>query len=765
MAFASVLLVSGASAAAATPLGPRPVVTGLSVHTGGSQGFQRVVITGHDLTSLQQVIFGDRRARVGQISRRRLVVRSPRSAGGHAVYVRVRTPSGISARTPAARFRYVWQPVVRRVLAPSPGRGQYGGTSVRILGRHLRGVTEVRFGKNTVPARPVSAREVRTRTPSHLPGLVPVRALSAAGASEMTEGSYYRYQEVAYPLRWSSRTVLDQFRGQMSGISCPTADFCMAVDHDSYSVLSGGAWSPLHVLPVANALRGVSCATANWCAATDGTQVQIWDGAQWTPSGPIDTYDRLIDITCPAVGNCIAVDPLEAMYQLTGGSWSLMDSAPHAFGVSCASTVFCVAVGGSTSSQYDGNSWSAPVPVDSVQTLRAVSCASADLCAAVDDSGKATVWNGSTWSAGTPIFPENLNGRSVSCTAGGTCVAESYFGELASFDGADWTTGPALVPLSFAVDVRQIGGPVACRDAGHCVALDAAGESATFDGSRWSAPQPTFASNGAFYSVSCAAADACAATDTDGNAYFYDGRYWSGAYPVDRGLGEVSDVSCSGAARCVAVAGQGGAARWDGAGWSATAPPHSPLDSVSCVADGPCFGLGSDFERLNGKTWTVLGANPTTGVADISCLSRTFCAAAGRGVRAIYDGARWRISGTPVARNDPNGVDQVSCSSLVFCVATDAYTGRWYFYKHGHWTARSYVSDRYPSPVSCVGAFCAVSSLAGFSFTVDGRQGYRSQPKDIQPFESGLSCWAAKSCLAVGVSDVHVARAGGQPVP
>ena len=49
------------------------------------------------------------------------------------------------------------------------------------------------------------------------------------------------------------------------------------------------------------------------------------------------------------------------------------------------------------------NGWSAPAPVDPVFSARSVSCPSATFCAAVDYSGNAVIFNGSSWSAPTSI--------------------------------------------------------------------------------------------------------------------------------------------------------------------------------------------------------------------------------------------------------------------------------------------------------------------------------------------------------------------------
>jgi hypothetical protein len=68
---------------------------------------------------------------------------------------------------------------------------------------------------------------------------------------------------------------------------------------------------------------------------------------------------------------------------------------------------------------YDGSSWTMPTLVDGTSTgfaykVNAVSCASASFCVAVDERGDALFYDGSSWSSPVSI-DGNTPVASVSC--------------------------------------------------------------------------------------------------------------------------------------------------------------------------------------------------------------------------------------------------------------------------------------------------------------------------------------------------------------
>lgn len=240
---------------------------------------------------------------------------------------------------------------------------------------------------------------------------------------------------------------------RLSGVACATRSLCVAVGQATSAadyplgqplieVYHGSKWSAARSPSVLGGgdLEGVSCANARFCMAVgssgSGTLVEAFDGKSWSvvpsPNKATNFYNLLSGVSCASRASCHAVGyyylsksageiPLAESY--TGTSWTLDSIAtPPAGGqlngISCATSNSCVAVGLSFSA-HDGESlaytmnagpWtsanSAAVPGSSQPGLAAVSCASAHSCIAVGshyggNSNYLTtteVFNGDLWS-------------------------------------------------------------------------------------------------------------------------------------------------------------------------------------------------------------------------------------------------------------------------------------------------------------------------------------------------------------------------------
>jgi hypothetical protein len=97
--------------------------------------------------------------------------------------------------------------------------------------------------------------------------------------------------------------------------------------------------------------------------------------------------------------------------------------------LSCPTATFCAAVDGSGNAlTYNGTSWTAPTQIDSGNGLASVSCSSATFCVAVDEKGNALTYNGTSWSAPTKIH--GVGGfRAVSCPSATFCGAAGFGGQ------------------------------------------------------------------------------------------------------------------------------------------------------------------------------------------------------------------------------------------------------------------------------------------------------------------------------------------------
>jgi hypothetical protein len=149
---------------------------------------------------------------------------------------------------------------------------------------------------------------------------------------------------------------------QFTGVSCPTASFCAAVDsRGSVALLSDGSWSsPQSIDSTATSdfndtMGTVSCASGSFCVAGDNLDdVSTYDGSSWS-----------------------------AMHQLNAA----VTEATVSFAVSCPTTSFCLAVDGDYNwYTYNGSTWSAAQVIDSNSlegiVIGEVSCASATFCEA-----------------------------------------------------------------------------------------------------------------------------------------------------------------------------------------------------------------------------------------------------------------------------------------------------------------------------------------------------------------------------------------------
>jgi hypothetical protein len=184
-------------------------------------------------------------------------------------------------------------------------------------------------------------------------------------------------------LHWSSPQVIDTTGATLSGVSCPTTTFCMAVDTaGNAATFDGTNWSAF--TPVAgsgNAFYGVSCASPTFCAVvgTDSNTTTyatdlalIYDNGSWSANGSqsVGPGETLTGISCAkntqfceATGyyfNGPDEDTLIETYN--GVSWTT-SAGPGGYGsgsslpaVSCVSSRFCV-FGGSIVNREDQGDW------------------------------------------------------------------------------------------------------------------------------------------------------------------------------------------------------------------------------------------------------------------------------------------------------------------------------------------------------------------------------------------------------------------------
>jgi hypothetical protein len=352
---------------------------------------------------------------------------------------------------------------------------------------------------------------------------------------------------VAAPSTWQATPSPSRAgNNELNGVSCASANFCAAVG-DYFNSHAGGSmidmwdgqkWSLTPSPspgqePHPGTLNSVSCPSANFCVAvgyydpdsiSESTLIEIWNGKRWSvsPSPSPGNYNHLLGVSCSSPTDCEAVGfHLHTCAPHVGGGSGLVerwnghdwtvnpsprdpctgDTELHA--VACTSASNCTAVGqyshGSSGDRtlvesWNGSSWSVVSSPNGNPTnnneLFGISCADRRSCVAVGQyqlvfAGPALTltetWNGTTWSVvtspspGTPNASDSLT--SVSCTGSTNCVAvgdkihvigTTPFGKtlIETWDGVMWSTTASPNPLN-----SQVLNGVVCISGSSCEAV------------------------------------------------------------------------------------------------------------------------------------------------------------------------------------------------------------------------------------------------------------------------------------------------------
>ena len=336
---------------------------------------------------------------------------------------------------------------------------------------------------------------------------------------EHYNGSSWAVQTFAGPSGTSS--------SGLQGVSCPTASFCMAVGEYTPAgdgelplvfTYNGSSWTQQNLPLTASEhvdLSGVSCTSATFCMAVGGfpgdtTTAWSWNGSSFTQqrtSGfpPAD----FTSVSCTSSTFCMAagwaslalapglVDPFTETYN--GSSWSIPNGALNPdngnatnsllTGVACVSTSDCQAAGRYFANSsgpftfglsYNGSTWTqqSTPPTGTHAAFGnagAVACAGASLCWAVGDytqsSGTQQVladyWGGSSWELATLPDPSGTNPslQAVACPTSSDCEAVGSYvntsGRLAPFAEQytftfSFPCCSTFTPHHFALSVRGV---------------------------------------------------------------------------------------------------------------------------------------------------------------------------------------------------------------------------------------------------------------------------------------------------------------------
>jgi YVTN family beta-propeller protein len=533
----------------------------------------------------------------------------------------------------------------------------------------------------------------------------------------------------------------------IDSLSCVAGGFCAAIDYGGDAVTTsnagagpGATWTGQAIDAGYTAsrnelqLNGISCASAQLCLAVDNNGDALTTdngGSTWTgptdtnqndPSPTIDGTNYLASVSCPSTGLCVAVDNVGNILSTTDP----VDGAPGGKGATWTST-----------------------NVDGGIRLLSVSCPSTSLCLIAAGNGDVITSTNPTdasptWTVKHAVDPQFLGSVScVSVSSSTTCAATSSNNIYMSTDPQDG----ASATWTLSESARGVGdGGVTCATLTLCVGVTEGGGAVATDdgGSTWTVTSIDRGLSGTRGTVSCFSATQCLATGNNGFAALgvtgqtpqYQLRVslsgaGSGSVTSDVGSidcpGECADTYASGATVNLTAHPASGS---QFTGWSggcsgtttscqvavadaasvtatfqqapATAQTGNPslffsapafadratplrstnaLDAISCPSPSLCVAVDDEGQIISTTTpsttqpWPQTIADPGNQLQDLSCPASNLCVAVdqlGNIVTSVDPGAGpgalWTVKDA-----DPGGrLHAISCPSTTLCVAVDS---------------------------------------------------------------------------------------------
>jgi hypothetical protein len=620
--------------------------------------------------------------------------------------------------------------------------------------------------------------------PTGLPTDTGLQGVSCAGGICMAVGQA-NGSAAPFALEWNGSSWQVQtlpappnaLSSYLVGVSCAadTATVCTAIGHyqdTSYANhifaerWASGSWSYQAVKQpnTQDSLSGVSCPTSSYCLAVGSfvnsssvlsALAEVWTSAGgWAvspaknPGGSRGT--EFTAASCTAVGACTAVGSyagLSLAEQLTSGGWSTLrtynpSSDQQLEGVSCSGSR-CTAVGWASGS-----------------------------------SGRvsyAEYWDGTTLGFNKTAQPAGSTDTTltgVSCP-GTACVAAGHYVDSSGYYHTlvqTWTgsTSANWARQKDAQPMRGEGGAlhaVSCASSASCVAIGGSGlgsYSASWNAStgKWTSMKfPSPSSGLDLTSISCQASNWCMAVGSDGSTApgkpvveFWNGSSWS-VQSTDSTVPStgLSSVSCVSTNDCMAIGsqpGQGLAEHYDGNGWTATALPSTPASALASVS---CTKASGALTNCQAVGWCQTSTGWREPMED------------------AWNGTTWAMENSTCANSSGGNASLglVGCASASWCVAfgSDDVGGITSWVYGGTWTLQGAGGGTYVNGVSCPSASTNVCLIVGDSpptstggaslFAGTDPSGSALLPKNPWSDSAfyGVSCTAIWTCTAVGVGD------------
>ena len=559
--------------------------------------------------------------------------------------------------------------------------------------------------------------------------------------------------------------------------------------------------------PVTQWLTGISCASTNFCMAVGISELstehafgEIWNGSTWklSPLPATLKYPTLNAVSCPSTTSCVAVgyqEPVSVNVALimdwSGTTWSA-DTASNQgtmnndlTAVQCSSTTFCMAVGyyeaattvvtSEPLAEYGSPpmlaAWTLANPTVNIpgadNSLLGVSCTSSSSCMAVGDSdidsqerNLSFAWNGSAWTR-HPVPEPGIGCRSsrrrevpraagkipAGCVAAGAESSDPSSSEetaIFGWNGSKWAkqASPSAQPF-------QVLEGLSCPTLKSCVAVGEESDTRnqvaladSFIGTSWireSAEDPV-ALTQFLYGTSCVTSSFCMAV----------GQFDNGS--DDPSLAQI----------------------WNGAKWATTSPQQlgrqSSLHGVSCASKSFCVGAG---EAQFGQVLIVspsapAGSSPRTAGQRIAKDGESAIPVTGElGLVEVWRAGKW--SATTVGFDSGSGefLNSVSCPSTKFCMAVGgtAFEDELESYA---WNGKTWAEESMPSlssngevsnsvsctsATNCVAVGGAADARVAFAQHWNGKRwSVTNVARAPDPFDTlnAVDCPSAKRCIAVG---------------
>ena len=296
----------------------------------------------------------------------------------------------------------------------------------------------------------------------------------------------------------------------LDDVSCPTANFCLAVDRKAkaYTRTASTDWgtgTDMAGVPQSSMYQNrVSCTSETFCIyLTNAGKAAQFDGTTWTrlpdlPSGGGNSYSYW-DIDCASPTNCV----------VAAGKNNFMTSARNGFVV-----------------KWDGTAWGAEIGTANNNGWSRVSCPVADDCM-VTDAGGWSRFNGTTMTARATMAS---GGRTLDCISISECFTGTDYDSAMKFNGTAWS---ASAPSSGGETLRM--SPIGCAPTGTFCA--AGGNSAspslwTYNGTTWTKGAVAGTNHS---EIGCGSATFCVATTWAGKARTWDGTTWTESAVFARG--------------------------------------------------------------------------------------------------------------------------------------------------------------------------------------------------------------------------------------